>query len=89
MDREGEVEAFVRRHFTWPATLRLHRAALGPDILRAPANVLLSPVLVLARLSGWVCGRLGLRRAADWLLRRRLLLRTAVAARVEAAIVSA
>lgn len=88
MDRAGEVEAFVRRHFTWPGTLRLHRAALGLDILRAPANVLLSPVLVLARLSGWACGRLGLRRVADWLLRRQLLLRTAVAAKVEAAIVA-
>ena len=47
------VDAFVQRHFTWPGTLRLHRAALGADILRAPVNVLMSPILVLARLAAW------------------------------------
>ena len=84
----SEADAFVTRHFTWPGTLRLHRAALGLDILRAPVNVLLSPILVIARLSGWLCRLLGLRRAADWLLSRKLLLRTAVAATVEAAILA-
>ena len=88
VERTGKVDAFVRRHFTWPGTLRLHRAALGPDILRAPVNVLLSLVLVLTRVSAWLCARLGLRRTADWLRRRRLLLRTSVAAKVEAAILS-
>lgn len=85
---QGAVDAFVRRHFTWPGTLRLHRAALGLDILRAPANVLLSPVLLLARLAAWGCRRLRLHRAAGWLARRRFLLRTAVAARLEAAILT-
>ncbi len=82
------MDAFVRRHFTWPGTLHLHRAALGRDILIAPVNVLLSPVLVLVRISAWLCGRLGLRSASDRLRRRRILLRTAVAARVEAAILT-
>jgi hypothetical protein len=84
--RQGRVDAFVTRHFTWPGTLRLHRAAIGFDILRAPANVLLSPILVLARLSAWGFRRLRLHRAANWLLYRQILLRTAVSARVEAAI---
>ena len=82
------VDAFVRRHFTWPGTLRLHRAALGADILRAPVNVLMSPILVLAGLSAWTCRRLRLHAAADWLNRRRFLLRTAVAARVETAVLT-
>jgi hypothetical protein len=86
--RLAMVDAFVRRHFTWPGTLRLHRAALGADILRAPVNVLMSPILVLARLSAWACRRLRLHAAADWLNRRRFLLRTAVAARVERAVLT-
>jgi hypothetical protein len=84
--RRESVDAFVQRHFTWPGTLRLHGAALGLDILRAPVNVMLSPILVLARIAAWICRKLHLARAADWLMARRLLLRTAVSARVEAAI---
>jgi hypothetical protein len=86
--RLARVDAFVRRHFTWPGTLRLHRAALGADILRAPVNVLMAPVLLLARLSAWTCHRLRLHAAADWLNRRRFLLRTAVAAQVERAVLT-
>ncbi len=87
-ERLALVDAFVRRHFTWPGTLRLHRAALGADILRAPVNVLMSPILLLARLSAWIWRRLRLHAAADWLNRRRFLLRTAVAARVERAVLT-
>jgi hypothetical protein len=68
--------------------LRLHRAALGLDIARAPANLLLSPVLVLSRGIAWALGRVGLRRAADRIRRRRILMRTDVAARVEAAVLT-
>ncbi len=83
-----KVDAFVNRHFTWPGTLHLHRAAIGFDILRAPVNVLLSPILVLTRLSAWLFRRRRMHRSADWLLHCRLLLRTAVSAKVEAAILS-
>ena len=86
--RHVEVDAFVRRHFAWHGSLRLHGAAIGFDLLRAPVNVLLSPILVLARLLAWLCRRVGLRRTASWLMSRKLLLRTAVAARVETLILS-
>jgi len=86
--RRSKVDAFVNRHFSWPGTLHLHRAAIGFDILRAPVNVLLSPILVLARLSAWPLRKFRLYRSADWLLHRRLLLRTAVSAKVEAAILN-
>ncbi len=86
VERRKLVDAFVQRHFTWPGTLRLHGAALGLDILRAPINVMLSPILLLARGLAWICRKLRWARAADWLADRRLLLRTAVSARVEAAI---
>ncbi len=85
-DPNARIDGFVARQFRWPGSLRLHRAALGWDIARAPANVMLSPVLVLSRLLAWVLGRVGLRHAAAWLRGRRIVMRTAVAARVEAAV---
>jgi hypothetical protein len=85
---QDQIDAFVRRHFTWPGTLRLHRAAVGGDIWRSPANVFLSPVFVLTRLAAWICDRLRLAGAAVWLRNRRLQVRTAVAAKVEAAVLT-
>lgn len=82
------VDWFAGRHFTWPGTLRLHRSALGWDILWAPINVLLSPVLVLVRVAAYLCRRAGWRAGADWLTRRRIVLRTSVAQRVETLIVT-
>ncbi|QYK42163.1 MAG: hypothetical protein KF887_03270 [Paracoccaceae bacterium] len=87
-DRRDRVDPFVSRHFTWPGTLRLHGAALGVDILRAPINVALSPLLVLALILRWVLRRLGMRRQADWLAQRRIHLPTAVARRIEVLIVT-
>ncbi|WP_187970178.1 DUF6635 family protein [Aquibium microcysteis] len=85
-DARARVPAFVGRTFLWPGTVRLHRAALGPDVVRTPANVFLSPVLVLVRLTGWTCAALRFERAAGWLRSRRILLRTDVSARLETAI---
>lgn len=82
-ERRAMIDDFVARHFTWPGTFRLHAAAFGWDILRAPLNVVLSPILVLSRIVAYLCRRAGLRRAADWLGQRRILLRTEVARRVE------
>jgi hypothetical protein len=86
--RREMLDGFVARHFTWPGTLRLHLAALGLDILRAPLNVALSPILVVTLIAAYLCRRAGWRRGADWLARRRILLRTSVARRVEALIVT-
>ena len=87
-ERRANVDGFVRRHFTWPGTLRLNSAAFGRDILRAPVNVMLSPILVLTRIAGFLCRKVGLRRVADWLGKRRIVLRTSVAERVEALVVT-
>ena len=86
--RRVRVDGFVARHFTWPGTLRLHRSALGWDILRAPLNAALSPALVLTRIGGFLSRRAGWTRTARWLDGRRILLRTAVARRLEALIVT-
>lgn len=84
----SQVDSFVDRHFTWPGTLWLHGSACGWDILRAPLNVILAPVFLLTRLIAYLCEIIGLRRLSRWLARRRILLRTAVAGRVEALIVT-
>jgi hypothetical protein len=86
--RRAMIDGFVARHFTWPGTLRLHGAALGWDVFRAPLNLALSPILVLTRIAAYLCRRAGGGGAADWLARRRILVRTSVARRVELLIVT-
>ncbi|WP_236939984.1 DUF6635 family protein [Falsihalocynthiibacter arcticus] len=85
-DRRKRVDQFIDHHFTWPGTLHLHSAAFGWDVLRAPINVILSPVLVLTRIVAIVCRRIRLPAIANWLAARRILLPTAVSRRVEALI---
>lgn len=84
----ARVDGFAARTFGWRGTIALHKHALGGDIMRAPLNVVLSPVLVLARLLAVLCDVLRLRQAARWLRGRRIVLRTQVGARVEAAVVA-
>jgi len=78
-ERHGRVRDFVDANFRLRPALRLHRRALGADLLRAPANVALVPLHLLSGLLSAGLRRLGLRRVADWLGRRRLFLQTAVA----------
>src|SRR6202012_2549532 len=40
--RRERIEPFVTAHFSLPGTLRLHRAALGWDIARAPLNLVMA-----------------------------------------------
>lgn len=79
----AQVDGFVARHFSLRGTLRLHRAALGWDLLRAPLNILLALPFVAVRLLALVARGLRLRRVADWLAARRILLPTAVGQQVE------
>lgn len=82
--RDREVRAFVRTTFGPRGTLRLHRAALGADVLRAPLNLFLAPVFLLTRLIAFLLRRFGAVRAGDWLAGRRILLATSVSRRVAA-----
>lgn len=82
------MDSFVNRYFTWPGTFWLHGSACGWDVLRAPLNVMLAPVFLLTRFLAYIFLRLRLRRIGAWFARRRILLRTAVARRVEALIVT-
>lgn len=83
-DRKAAIRTFVRTNFGLRGTLRLHRFALGADLLRAPANVGLAPVFVLARLAALLAMRLRFHKTADWLLRRKLLFETSVSRQVSA-----
>ena len=76
--RRAAIDGFVDRHFGFRGSGRLHRRALGWDLLRAPANIALVPPQLGLQAAGAVATRLGRRRAGHWLASRRLLLRTDV-----------
>lgn len=80
--RELRIRAFVRKHFGLSGTLRLHRYAFGADLLRAPLNVFLAPVLLLVRLVALLAKLLGLHKSSLWLSRRKILLQTNISQQV-------
>jgi hypothetical protein len=82
VSRRDRVDAFVERHFSLAGTMRLHRRAIGWDLARIPANLLLAPAALAAALAGRLAARAGLTRIAAWLGGRRLLFETAIAREV-------
>ena len=81
--RRARIDDFVDRTFSLPGALRLHRRALGWDIVRSPANLALSAPHLAARVSAGLARRAGLTPAADWLDSRRYFLQTDVARELE------
>jgi hypothetical protein len=77
-ERRARVRPFVDRHFSLRGTLAIHRAALGWDLVKAPANLTLGLPHALLRLSGSIAEKLGAQRTAAALNRRNLLLKTRV-----------
>ena len=78
----ARIPGFVARHFGWRGSLRLHRSAVGLDLLRAPLNVLLVGPTLFLRLAGLACRWLGWRRLGTWLARRNLFVETNLARRM-------
>ncbi len=78
----ARVPGFVARHFSWRGALRLHRSALGLDLVRAPCNVLLVGPTFGLRLAALVSRWFGWRAAAHWLERRDLFVDTDLARRM-------
>jgi hypothetical protein len=76
--RRARVRPFVDRHFSWRGSVVLHRHALGWDMLRAPANLVLGLPHSLLQLTGAGASLLGAKRFGRALRRRSLLLPTAV-----------
>jgi len=82
----ARVPAFIEQYFSVKGSLRLHGHAVGWDLARAPANLLLSvPQLGVQTLAAGL-RRLGGARAAARLSRVDLLYRTAVAAELGRAV---
>lgn len=80
--RRAEVTRFIRARYGIRGTLSLHRLALGWDLVRAPVNVMLSPVFLLTRLLAALLGKLGAARLAGWLSARRIFLQSNVAMKI-------
>lgn len=78
----ARVPAFAARHFSLRGSLRLHREALGLDLLRAPLNVLLVAPSLFLRLAAAGLQRLGFARVGGWLARRNLFVETRLSRRV-------
>jgi len=76
------VRPFVDRHFSVAGTLALHRAAVGWDILRAPANLTLALPQLVMQLGAKGAGRLGAARTKK-LLDRSILIETALSREIE------
>jgi hypothetical protein len=77
--RRRLVKPFIDRHFSLGGSLRLHRRALGWDMLKAPANLFLGLPHSALQLTGAGAAALGARRIGAKLRRRSLLLETNVA----------
>ena len=80
-ERRARVGPFVDTHFSLRGTLRLHRAALGWDIAKAPLNLTLAGPQVALRAASALALRAGAKRLARQ-MRRDLLLETAVARQI-------
>jgi len=80
--RRERVDRFVDQHFSFTGTLRLYRPAIGWDLLRVPANLLLSPVTLAVSVTSRITDRVGFARTAGWLDRHRPFFDTAVAREV-------
>ena len=81
--RRARIAEFIDIQYGWKGAVRLHRNALGLDLVRAPLNVVLVPPQLLVNVSGMVAERFGARRAGHWMKTRRLLLRTSVDREIE------
>ena len=75
----ARVDGFVQRNFSVAGAARLHRRAVGWDLLKAPANVVLSIPQIGLKLGAAAARRIGAPETADALGSRRLFLETAVA----------
>src|SRR5215213_1382784 len=72
--RRARVDSFVDRHFSLAGSLALHRKALGWDLLKVPANILLAIPNVALQLGALGVQAAGGQQTANDLRSRRILL---------------
>ncbi len=81
--RRQRVPAFINRNFSLRGSLAVHRLALGFDLLRAPANLVLMGPHAGMKAAGVLADKLGGHRIARRIEARSLLVRTDVSRRIE------
>jgi hypothetical protein len=80
--RRARVRPFIDKHFSVRGTLSLHRAAMGWDFARAPANLTLAGPQIAMQLGARGARALGAKRAAR-ALQRSIMLKTDVEREIE------
>src|SRR5215218_6483687 len=81
--RRARMDDFVDRHFSLAGSLALHRKALGWDVLKVPANILLAIPNIALQLTALGAQATGAQQTAAFLRNRRVLLETAVGREIE------
>lgn len=81
--RRTRLAYFSRRHFSFRGAVRLHRVALGADLVRAPVNLALALPHLLKLLMAVVLDGIGRKRSAAWLRGMPTQLQTAVAREID------
>lgn len=81
--RRAMIGEFVDRHFSMGGSVRLHRHAVGLDLVRAPYNVLASLGTIAKRGAATVYRAAGAPAWADALDRRNLFIQTKVGREIE------
>lgn len=76
--RRARVDPFIDRHFSFRGSLRLHRHAVGWDIIRAPVNLTMAAPQAGLRAASAGAARMGAPRLARALSGRSLLMPTDV-----------
>lgn len=81
--RRTRMSYFSRRHFSFQGAVRIHRAALGADLVRAPANLALALPHLLKMLLCALFDRFGWDSGADRLRGIPTQLKTAVSREID------
>ncbi|MBT4428102.1 MAG: hypothetical protein HOJ07_16045 [Rhodospirillaceae bacterium] len=81
--RESRIDSFARDNFSFLGSLRLHRHAVGLDMIRAPVNLAMSAPFLTSRIVAAGCRKAGRKEAAEWIESRRYYLKTDVARELE------
>ena len=83
LSRRSKIELFAKDNYSLLGSFRLHRHAVGLDMVRAPVNLAMSAPFLSSRIIAAGCRVLGRGQSADWLESRRFYLKTDVARELE------
>lgn len=75
-DCRMRIPDFVAKNFGIFGTFKIHKNAIGRDLILAPLNVFLSIGLFITQLLAWLTEKLGLTSTANWLRNRNFLIPT-------------